>query len=249
MLVWHLRSIRAPQRHERRRAESVLLGPQQGADQHVAGAFQLPVGLQAHPAAKPVEDERLLNLRKSDLDRNARVFHRIRGAGTRTAVAAADQNLVGLRLGNARGDGSHAALGHQLHADERFGIDILQVEDQLGQVLDRIDVVVRRRRDERDAGNRVAGAGDHLIDLEARQLTSLARLRALGDLDLNLVGIDQILRIDAETPRCDLLHRTAQRRAVGKRGVAGGVLAPFAGVALTGRCGSSRPRASRGPRG
>ena len=28
----------APQRHERRRAESVLLSPQQGADQHVAGA-------------------------------------------------------------------------------------------------------------------------------------------------------------------------------------------------------------------
>lgn len=78
--------------------------------------------MQAHPAAKPVEDERLLNLRKSDLDRNARVFHRIRGAGTRTAVAAADQNLVGLRLGNARGDGSHAALGHSFTLTSASGL-------------------------------------------------------------------------------------------------------------------------------
>ena len=42
-----------------------------------------------------------------------------RGAGA--AVVAADQHDVGVRLGDAGGDGADADLGHQLHADARIG--------------------------------------------------------------------------------------------------------------------------------
>ncbi len=75
----------------------------------------------------------------------------------RAAVVAADQNHVRVRLRNARRDDPHAHLGHQLHRDLRARIDVLQVVDELRQVLDRIDIVVRRRRDEPHARRWNAG--------------------------------------------------------------------------------------------
>lgn len=59
----------------------------------------------------------------------------------------------------------------------------LEVVHELLEVLDRVDVVVRRRRDEADARRRVTGAGDTLRDLVARQLTSLTGLGTLRHLE------------------------------------------------------------------
>lgn len=58
----------------------------------------------------------------------------------------------------------------------------LEVVDELLEVLDRVNVVMRRRRDEADARGRVSGAGDTLRDLVAGQLTALAGLGALRHL-------------------------------------------------------------------
>ncbi len=120
------------------------------------------------------------------------------------AVGPAHVDDVGQRLDHPGGHRAHAVLGHELHR-HLGGVDLLQVEDELGQVLDRVDVVVGRRRDQRDAGLGVAQAGDLVRHLVAGQLPALARLRALGDLDLELVGVGRVLGGDAEAPRGDLL--------------------------------------------
>src|SRR5436190_9963044 len=49
---------------------------------------------------------------------------------------------------------------------------------------DRVDVVMRRRRDQLDARRGVAQPADVLVDLVSRQLAALAGLGALRDLDL-----------------------------------------------------------------
>ena len=74
------------------------------------------------------------------------------------AVVAGDGDQVGVGLGHAGGDGADAGLGHQLDRDQRLRVDLLEVEDQLGQILDGIDVVVRRRRNQGDAGHGAAQA-------------------------------------------------------------------------------------------
>src|SRR5690554_7585994 len=51
-----------------------------------------------------------------------------RSAGA--AVIAADEHDVGMRLGNAGCDGAHADLRHQLHADARVAVGVLEVVDQ-----------------------------------------------------------------------------------------------------------------------
>ena len=71
-----------------------------------------------------------------------------------------------------------------LTRDRRIGIGVLQIEDQLRQVFDGVDVVVRRRRNELHARRRIAQPRDVLIDLVARQLTAFAGLGALRHLDL-----------------------------------------------------------------
>ena len=111
-------------------------------------------------------------------------------------------------------------------------IDVLEVVDQLREILDRIDVVMRRRRDQADAGRRMAHARDRRVDLVAGQLAAFAGLGALRHLDLHHVGVDEIFRRHAEAARGDLLDRRAHRVAVRHRLEAVGFFAAFAGVRL-----------------
>ena len=46
--------------------------------------------------------------------------------------------------------------GHQLHADSRLRIDRPQVVDQLRQVLDAVDIMMRRRRNQHHPRHRMA---------------------------------------------------------------------------------------------
>ena len=78
------------------------------------------------------------------------------------------------------------------------GIGALQVVDQLGEVLDRIDVVVRRRRNQRHAGRGMPQPGDFLGHFVGGQLAALAGLRALGHLDLQNPGVGQVFDRHAE---------------------------------------------------
>jgi hypothetical protein len=71
--------------------------------------------------------------------------------GTGAAVIAGDGDVVGARLGHAGSHRSDAHFRHQLDRDIGCRVDVLQIEDQLRQILDRIDVVVRRRRDKANA--------------------------------------------------------------------------------------------------
>src|SRR3954469_8837585 len=66
---------------------------------------------------------------------------------------------------------------------------------------------MRWRRDERDARHRMAGARDDGVYLVTGQLTAFAWLGALGDLDLQLGGVDEVLSRYAEPRRRDLLDR------------------------------------------
>ena len=140
--------------------------------------------------------------------------------------------MVGVRLGHARGHRADPDLGDELDRDARARVGAAQVVDQLLEVLDRVDVVVRRRRDQADAGRRGADLADVAVDLVARELAALARLGALRHLDLDLVGVREVVDRHAEAARGHLLDRGAARVAVGVGDVARRVLPALAGVRL-----------------
>ena len=90
--------------------------------------------------------------------------------------------------------------------------------------------MVRRRRDQAHAGNRVARLGNDLVHLVARQLAAFAGLCALRHLDLQLVGVDQVVGGYAKASAGNLLHRAAAQIAVRIALEALFVFAAFAGV-------------------
>ena len=217
--------VLAAERDHRRRAEAEALGPDDGRLDHVEAGLQAAVGLQPHAMPKFVGTQCLVRFGEPELPRRAGVLDRGQGARPGAAVVARDRDQIGVGLGDAGRHGSDARLGHQLHRDQRLRVDLLQVEDQLREVLDGIDVMVRRRGDEADAGPREAQPRDHLVHLVAGKLPALAGLRPLRDLDLQHFGVDQVFRRDAESAGRHLLDLGILLGAVARR-----ILAAFAGV-------------------
>src|SRR5437016_10313349 len=74
-----------------------------------------------------------------------------------------------------------------------------------------------RGRDQTDARRRHANARDVAVDLVAGQLPAFAGLRALRHLDLQLIRVREIVRVDTEAAGRDLLDRRAPRVAVAHR--------------------------------
>ena len=118
--------------------------------------------------------------------------------------------------------------GHQLHADARLRIDGAQVVDQLRQVLDAVDVMMRRRRNQHHAGHRVPQTRDVDGNFAGRKLSAFARLRALRNLDFEFVGVHQIFGSHSEARRRHLLDPVVGLAAVA---VDLGVFAALAGIA------------------
>ena len=207
----------APQHHQHRRAEGVLIRPEQCAATSTSRAVaRSAIGPQPDAPAHAVLHQHLLRLGQAKLPRVARVLDARQRRRARSARVPGDHDEVGIGLSHTRRYRAHAAARHQLHADRRTRIDPLQVEDKLRQVLDGVDVVVRRRRDQRHARLRVTQPRDQPAHLEARQLPALARLRALRHLDLDLLGVGQILRRHSEAPRSHLLDLVVQQQRLAR---------------------------------
>src|SRR5262249_5780743 len=129
------------------------------------------------------------------------------------------------------GDGADAGFADQLDADASARVDLFQIVDELRQIFDRIDVVMRRRRYQGDADDGVSQGGDFSGHLVAGELAAFTRLGALGDFDLQFVGGHQVFGSYAKARRGDLLDATIGELARGIGIEAGGVLAAFAAVA------------------
>jgi len=85
-----------------------------------------------------------MRLGQANLPRQAGVFDRRCRGCTGATIVARNQDDVGLRLSNTCSNRANAARRHQLHRHLTARVDLLQVIDQLREVFDRIDVVVRR---------------------------------------------------------------------------------------------------------
>ena len=221
----------ASRRDQRRRRHAELLGAEQRGDDHVARGPQPAVDLHAHAIAQPVRDQHLLGLGEAELPRQTGVLQARQRRRAGAALVARDHHARRARLRDARRDRADAVLADQLDADPRVRVDRGEIVDELREILDRVDVVVRRRRDQRDAGRRAPHLRDAIVDLRAGQLTAFARLRALRDLDLQVVRVHQIVRGHAEPAGRDLLDRAAPPVAVRVGLEPVRLLAALAGVA------------------
>ena len=210
---------------QERRAEPEFLGAEKGADHDVASGLELSVDLDLHAPAQSVLDEGLLGLGESELPREAGMLHRSERCGAGAAVEAGDEDDVGVGLGDARGDRTDTGFGDELDADASLGVGAAEIVNELREILDRVDVVMGRRRDERCPRPGVAKLGDELVHLVRGELAALAGLCALGELDLQVPGVPEVVERHAEASGGDLLDAAVRVRAE-----ALGVEPAFAGV-------------------
>ena len=140
-------------RHDQRRGRKAeFLGAEKRGDDHVAAGLELTIDLDDDAIAEAVEEQDLLGLGEPQLPGDARVLDRGQRRGAGAAVVTGDQHDVGVRLRHASGDGADADFGDELHVNRARRVGVLQVVNQLRQILDRVDVVMRRRRNQRPPG-------------------------------------------------------------------------------------------------
>jgi hypothetical protein len=190
---------------EQSRAEADLVGTEERGDDDVAAGLDPAIHAQAHASAQAVGDERALCVHETELPGYACVLDRGERTRAGAAVGPGDVDDIRERLDDACRNEPDAGLRDELDRHVSVGVDLLEVEDQLCEVLDGIDVVVRRRGDERNARLCVAQTCDLGGHLVTGQLAALAGLGALRDLDLELGGERRVLGRDAEPARSDLL--------------------------------------------
>ena len=133
--------------------ETELVGAKQRAHHHIASGAQAAVDLHRNASAQAVQHQRLLGFGQADFPRRASMGQRGQRRGTGAALEPRDRHMIGPRLGHPGGNRADADFGNQFDRDTGARVGVLQVVDQLRQIFDRIDIVMRRRRDQSNTGS------------------------------------------------------------------------------------------------
>ncbi len=117
-----------------------------------------------------------------------------------------NKDVICLCFCNTTCDNAHTNFGYQLHRHATAWIGTFQVIDELFEVLNGVDIVVRWWGDEANTSSGVTRAGNRGRYFVAGEFTTLAGFRALCHFDLQFIGICEIVRGDSEATRSDLLN-------------------------------------------
>ena len=119
-----------------------------------------------------------------------------------------------MALGHTGRNGAHTEFGHKLDMHASLRIGHLRIVDELLEILDGVDVMMRRRRDELHTRCCMAHLGDPRRHFGPRQMAALAGFGSLRQFDLQIGGMHQVIARHTETGGGDLLDLAAQFRIV-----------------------------------
>ena len=86
-----------------------------------------------------------MSFTQTDFPRETGIFDRGERGRAGAAVEAGYCNDIGACFGDSSGDDSNSGAGHQLYANSCERIYGTQIVNQLREILDAVDVVMRRR--------------------------------------------------------------------------------------------------------
>ena len=147
----------------------------------------------------------LINSSQRQLDRDADVVADAGRSCAGAAAVAVDTDDVCTRAGHAGSDCCYIIYGCNLDHNRLliFG-SLLQRVNQLTQVLDGVDIMMRRRRDRVRALRDHTGLGDIRANLESGQMAADTRFCALTHLDFDSSTGFEVILMYAETAGCNL---------------------------------------------
>src|SRR5581483_11051976 len=183
------------------RAEAHPVRAEQDHLNHVRAGLHAAVAPDFDAISQPGAQQGGVRLHHADLGGQADVLERVLAGRAGAAVVAGDVDDVGVGFRYAHRNDANAGHDGQLdgHLDARVaGLEFL---DELGQVFNRVDVVVVGRGNQVNADGGIACRCNFCRNLLAGQMAALAGLGALPDLDFQQVGRVDQFSIDAEPPR------------------------------------------------
>src|SRR5215475_4771656 len=139
----------APQCHQCSGPKSELLRSEQSSNYNVARGAQSAVNPQTNAAAESIAHQGLLRLGQAEFPRCASVLNAAQWRCACSARVSGDNDVIGICFGYPRRNCSNAGFGDKLHTDAGSGIHLLQIVNELRKVLDAVDVMMRRRADQR----------------------------------------------------------------------------------------------------
>src|SRR5207302_3037039 len=173
---------RAADRDHGERPESNAVRAKAEHLRDVERALHTAVAPDLDEAAKSRRHQSLMRLGDADLDRKPRSAKRVLARGAGTSVEPGERDDVRARFRDTDRDDADVGHDRDLDGDARARVHGLELVDDLGEILDGVDVVVVARRDEVDPGLRVARERHLLRHLARREVSAFAGLRALADL-------------------------------------------------------------------
>ena len=172
---WHTRIMMQPMTTSGAVANPYSSAPRSARNHHVSAGLHLAVDLHDDPIPQLVEHEHLLRLGQAELPRDAGVLEARERRGPVPPSWPEMSTTSACALATPAATVPTPPSATSFTAIRAARVRVLQVEDQLREVLDRVDVVVRRRRNEAHARRGVAHLRDPRIHLVARAAARLRR--------------------------------------------------------------------------
>jgi hypothetical protein len=189
----------ATERDENSGPEGVFVCAEESRNDDIAGGAKASVGTQTDAPAETVVDEDLLRFGEPEFPWIAGVLD----AGERRSAGAArmarDDDVVRIGFGDPGGDGSDSATGDELDSDGSAWVGTLEIPDELSEIFNGIDVMVRRGRNQLHPGLGMTQACDEFRNFVTGKLAAFAGLCALGNLDLQFLGVGEVFGGDSKT--------------------------------------------------
>ena len=125
----------APQAHQQGGAEAELLRAQERGDDHIAAGFELSIRLEPNPVAHIVDHKSLVRFGQPQFPGQSRMADAGERRGTGAAIVAGNQDGIRTGLGHPCAHRSHAHFRSQFDRNTGPGINLPQVIDKLGKIL------------------------------------------------------------------------------------------------------------------
>ena len=146
-----------------------------------------------------------MRLGEAQFPGKARIVYGASGCSAGPSVITGDQDHLCTCFCHTGCDGAYPCLRYKFDIDPGVPVGVLKIVNQLRQVLNGINIMMGRRRDQSDPGGRISGLRHPRIHFFARKMSAFAGLCALGHLDLDLFRAAQVRARDTEAPGSYLL--------------------------------------------
>mmetsp|Transcript_21480 Transcript_21480/g.44151 ORF Transcript_21480/g.44151 Transcript_21480/m.44151 type:complete len:370 (-) Transcript_21480:714-1823(-) len=188
-------------------SETKLFGSKKSTDDNISSSSDTTVNTQGNTVAKSILHQSRVSLGKSKLPRTSGVLDGRKRGSSSTTVATGNLDNIGIGLGNTTSDSSNSDGRDELDRNPGVLVHGVQIMNQLSKILNTVNIMMRRRRNQSDTFLAGTQSGDVFRNLGAWQLTTFTGLGTLCHLNLELLGGDKEFRGDSESTTGDLMDK------------------------------------------